>query len=130
MRRPRSALLITLLLPPSLLLTAAAPASPPNDAAHYLDQFIDRSADPRNDFWEFSVGKWLKAHPIPGNEAGWGIGNVIQDETYARLRTLNESAGASRPAHGTSAQKIADFWRTAMDTVTIAKQGLTPIADE
>jgi putative endopeptidase len=129
MRRPRPALLIALLLPTVALLAAVAPA-PPNDAAHYLDQFIDRSADPRNDFWEFSVGKWLKTHPIPGNEAGWGIGNVIQDETYARLRKLNESAAASRPAHGTSAQKIADFWRTAMDTVTIAKQGLTPIADE
>jgi len=130
MRRSRSALLVTLLLPPALLLTAAAPASPPNDAAHYLDQFIDRSADPRNDFWQFSVGKWLKANPIPGNEASWGIGNVIQDETYARLRTLNESAAASRPARGTSAQKIADFWQTAMDTVTIAKQGFTPLASE
>jgi putative endopeptidase len=129
MRRPRPALLIALLVPTVVLLAAVAP-QPPNDAAHYLDQFIDRSADPRNDFWEFSVGKWLKAHPIPGNEAGWGIGNVIQDETYARLRTLNESAGASRPAHGTSAQKIADFWHTAMDTVAIAKQGFTPIADE
>jgi putative endopeptidase len=129
MRRPRPALLIALLLPSVALLAAVAP-TPPNDAAHYLDQFIDRSADPRNDFWEFSVGKWLKAHPIPGNEAGWGIGNVIQDETYARLRKLNESAAASRPARGTSAQKIADFWATAMDTVTIAKQGFTPIADE
>jgi len=129
MRRPRPALLIALLLPTVALLAAVAP-TPPNDAAHYLDQFIDRSADPRNDFWEFSVGKWLKAHPIPGNEAGWGIGNVIQDETYARLRKLNESAATARPARGTSAQKIADFWATAMDTVTIAKQGFTPIADE
>jgi putative endopeptidase len=129
MRRPRSALFIALLLPTVVLLAAVAP-TPPNDAAHYLDQFIDRSADPRNDFWEFSVGKWLKAHPIPGNEAGWGIGNVIQDETYARLRKLSESAAATQPRRGTSAQRIADFWHTAMDTVTIAKQGYAPLANE
>src|SRR5258705_3258113 len=114
MRRPRSALFITLLLPTVLLVAAITP-TPPNDAAHYLDQFVDRSADPRNDFWQFSVGKWLKAHPIPGNEAAWGIGNVIQDETYLRLRRLSETAASSRPMRGTSAQKIADFWQTAMD---------------
>jgi len=125
----RSALLIALLVPAVSLLAAVAP-KPPNDAAHYLDQFIDRSADPRNDFWQFSVGKWLKANPIPGNETGWGIGNVVQDETYARLRKLSESAAATQPRRGTSAQKIADFWHTAMDTVTIAKQGFTPLANE
>jgi len=130
MRRPRSALLITLLLPPALLLMAVAPTAPPNDAAHYLDQFVDRSVDPRNDFWQFSVGKWLKAHPIPGNEAAWGIGNVIQDETYLRLRRLSESAASSRPQRGTSAQKIADFWQTAMDTAKIARQGYAPLAAE
>src|SRR5690242_20762978 len=122
MRRSRPALFIALLLPTVALLAAVAP-QPPNDAAHYLDQFIDRSADPRNDFWQFSVGKWLKAHPIPANETGWGIGNVVQDETYARLRKLSESAGTSHPRRGTSAQRIADFWATAMDTVKIARQG-------
>jgi hypothetical protein len=69
MRHPHHAFLLALLLPTTLLVTAVVP-TPPNDAAHYLDQFIDRSADPRNDFWEFSVGKWIVAHPIPANETG------------------------------------------------------------
>ena len=54
------------LLPVIALVLAAAV-----DAAHYLDQFIDRKADPRNDFWEYSVGKWLKENPIPPSERSW-----------------------------------------------------------
>ena len=129
MRRPPRARLSALLPLSALLLLAVAPL-PPNDAAHYLEQFVDRSVDPRSDFWQFAVGKWLKAHPIPGNEAAWGVGNVIQEETYDRLRRLNLAAAASRPLRGTSAQKIADFWVAAMDTVATARQGFTPLASE
>src|SRR5438105_3754891 len=122
MRRSRA-----LLLPLVLLSAIGAATLQDVDAAHYLDQFIDRTADPRTDFWQYSVGKWLKEHPIPPSERSWGIYNVIQDETYQRLRGLSESAAASSGARGTSAQKIGDFWHAATDTVAIARQGFAPL---
>src|SRR5678815_711007 len=69
----------------AMTLVAATPAAQSTDAEHYLDQFIDKTANPRNDFWQYSVGKWLKEHPIPKSERSWGVGNVIQEETYQRL---------------------------------------------
>jgi putative endopeptidase len=118
-----------LLLLPALALGAAAPA-PPEPAATYLDQFVDRAADPRNDFWQYSVGAWLKAHPIPASERSWGIAHVIQEDTYQRLRGVSEEAAAGAAARGTSAQKIGDFWYAAMDTATIARQGFAPLDSE
>jgi putative endopeptidase len=117
-----------------LLLTGAAPASAPmrqSDAEHYLDQFVDKSVNPRDDFFHYSVGKWLTAHPIPASERSWGIFHVVQEETYQRLLGISKAAAARYPAPpGTSAQKIGDFWYAAMDTATIARQGIAPLSRE
>ena len=115
---------------PALLLTAATATTPPAtgvDAANYLDRFIDPSVDPRNDFFHYAVGKWLKENPIPPNERSWGIAHVVQEETYHRLVSISEEASAAQAAHGTSTQKIGDFWHAAMDTETVARQGLRPL---
>ena len=83
---------------------------PQATAEHYLDQFIDRSVSPRDDFFHFAVGKWLREHPIPKSEVWWGVGDVIQEETYERLRAISEEAGATHPVPGGNEQKIGDFW--------------------
>ena len=116
------------------LLTAAAPL-PPNppsaDAEHYLDRFVDPSVSPRDDFFQYSVGKWLRENPIPASERSWGISDVVQEETYQRLLSINDAAAADAGARrGSNAQKIGDFWHSGMDTVAIAKQGMAPLAGE
>jgi putative endopeptidase len=110
---------------------ATSPAKPPMDAEHYLDQFIDKTADPRQDFFQYSVGKWLKENPIPTAERSWGIAKVVQEETYQRLLDISKTNAADpKLPHGTNAQKIGDFWYAAMDTVAISKQGLAPLKPE
>ncbi len=102
-----------------------------SDAAHYLDQFIDHSVSPRTDFFHYSVGKWLTNNPIPANERSWGIAHVVQEETYRRLLRISELAEANPSApHNSNPQKIGDFWNAGMDTVAIARQGITPLAAE
>lgn len=124
-----------LLLLPMVLLTAATPPPtvppPPVDAGNYLTRFVDPSVSPRDDFFQYAVGKWLKENPIPPSERSWGIFNVVPEETYQRLISINESAAAATAAPaGSNAQKIGDFWAAAMDTASIARQGIAPLADE
>jgi putative endopeptidase len=116
------------------LVCAVAPAQQQGmekDYTHYLDQFVDKSVDPRQDFFHYAVGKWLKDHPIPSNERSWGVGNVVREETYQRMLKINENAATDKnAAKGSNAQKIGDFWFAAMDTATIEKQGITPLKEE
>jgi putative endopeptidase len=101
------------------------------DAARYLDGYIDKTVDPRQDFYRYSVGKWLKGHPIPAAERAWGIANVVQDETYQRVLAISTAAAAdTKSPRGSNAQKIGDFWYAAMDSVTNARQGMEPLAPE
>ncbi len=111
-------------------LHSCAPASRTPPAATYLATFMDTTVSPREDFFHYAVGKWLKDHPIPAAERSWGISHVVQEETYQRLLGLSEEAAKAKPAKGSNAQKIGDFWASGMDTVAIEKAGLTPLAPE
>src|SRR5262249_3196305 len=116
-----------------LIISPLAFARPdkPADYSHYLDQFVDTSVDPAQDFFRYSVGKWLKDHSIPSNERSWGIYNVVREETYQRMLKINESAAAdTNPAKGGTSQKIGDFWFAAMDTATIERLGIQPLKEE
>ena len=105
-------------------------AAQTTDYEHYLDQFIDPSEKPGDDFFQYALGKWVKDNPIPANERSWGIGNVVREETYQRVLKINEQATGQQAAKGSNAQKIGDFWFTAMDTATIEKQGITALQPE
>src|SRR5205085_1891535 len=99
-------------------------ATPAVTADNYLAQFVDSTANPRQDIFQFAVGKWLKNHPIPTSERSWGIAKVVQDETYRRLIELSASAAGTKDAPGSNAQKIGDFWATAMDSTAQDKAGM------
>jgi putative endopeptidase len=90
---------------------------------------IDTLTKPADDFFQFANGGWLKKNPIPPEESSWGIGNAVREEIYSRLRIINEKALAEKASGGLS-QRIGDFWFTAMDTITIEKQGIKPLQPE
>jgi len=118
----------------AVLVTFAAGCTqkpaPTMDAEHYLAQFMDTTVSARTDFFHYAVGGWLKRNPIPATERSWGIGQVVQEETYHRLVGINEETSKSPGAPGGNAQKIGDFWYAAMDSDANAKQGFVPLADE
>ncbi len=58
----------------------------------FLRANMDVTINPGDDFFTYANGAWLKAHPIPASEAGWGIGNVVREELYVNLRKINEDS--------------------------------------
>ncbi len=91
---------------------------------------IDTTVRPQDDFYHYANGMWIKNNPIPGSEVRWGAFNVLQDNTYKKLKVLLEEASAANAKKGTNEQKVGDFYATAMDSATIEKQGMSVIADE
>jgi putative endopeptidase len=88
---------------------------------------LDTTVNPADDFFSYANGGWLKRNPIPADESGWGLFQVIPDETLNRLRDINEDAVKNSAAAGTPEQKIGDFWKAAMDSAAIEKAGVKPL---
>ncbi len=96
--------------------------------------FIASNIDPNTpagvDFFKYANGGWIKKTPIPESESGWGIGNMVQEEIYTRIYTLNYNATKAKASKGSTTQKIGDFWKAAMDTVALNKVGLSVLTNE
>jgi putative endopeptidase len=96
-------------------------------APDFLAADIDSTVNPATDFFEYANGEWIKNNPIPADQSGWGIGYLVQQDIYNRLRIINEKAVQEQAASGSISQKIGDFWFSGMDSDGIEKQGMQPL---
>jgi putative endopeptidase len=117
-----------------LLASCGKTPNPVSNATHPREDFLGANMDftvtPGDDFFTYANGAWLKAHPIPASEAGWGIGNVVREELYLNLRKINEESAKANAAAGTDRQRIGDFWSTAMDSEKAERLGTGPLKAE
>jgi putative endopeptidase len=100
-------------------------------APDFLAQDIDSSVSPGADFFQYANGGWVKSTTIPASESGWGVGNLVEEDIYQRLRNTSETAAKNDTAKaGSVTQKIGDLWTSGMDSAGIDKAGLAPLKAE
>jgi putative endopeptidase len=115
-----------------LVILAAACAAQTDSSGQLSNQQrfdpdrIDKALDPCNDFFEYACSKWLKANPIPGDQAGWGTLNVMNIwNTSAVRNTLEEAAAAPKP--NPVEKKVGDYYASCMDESAVNKAGIAPL---
>jgi len=96
----------------------------------FLNAYVDSTITPQQDFFLFTMGKWIKDNPIPAAERSWGIWSKVKEENDLRLKSINEEAASKKSEQGSNWQKIGDLWYTGMDTVSIEQQGIKPLQPE
>ncbi len=123
-----------LLRPPlvSLLVTvhAAAPLHAEPTLPPELDPLVrhmDTSAAPGADFFKYACGRWIAENPIPASERGWGISNLVNEETYRQRLAICRDAANSGAPRGSNEQQVGDFWATGMDSAAIDRLGAAPL---
>ncbi len=96
----------------------------------FLTEAMDTTADPGVDFFQYATGRWMKENPISASERYWGLPNLVDEETYNRLKGILQEAAASNAPTGSNKQKIGDFYFTGMDTSKIEEQSISPVQPE
>jgi putative endopeptidase len=91
---------------------------------------LDKTCKPCDDFYQFAMGGWMKANPIPPEYSTWGSFTVLADKNQQNLRQILEAAAKANAAAGSNEQKIGDFYGSCMDTAAVEAAGTTPIEPE
>jgi len=93
---------------------------------HFDPSQVDKALDPCNDFFEYACSKWIKANPIPADQAGWGTLNQMNIwNTSAVRNTLEQAAASSNPS--AVEKKVGDYYASCMNETAINQAGVAPV---
>jgi putative endopeptidase len=115
--------------PPAAKTLPAAPAKPAAPAPTVgIDlSAIDHGVKPGDDFFAYANGAWVKTATIPPDRSSTGTFFEVFEKAEQQTSGLIKNAGASNPAAGSDARRIADYYAAYMDEAAIDKAGLDPL---
>lgn len=97
-------------------------------ALGYSPQNMDPSVDPRQDFYRYAAGNWLKKTDIGPSDADVGGFTLLGRNLDTQLLALiKEAAATSGAPKGSARQQVADFYKAAMDSDRRAAVELQPL---
>ena len=111
---------------------AAAPAPAKPTLALGVDtKNFDTSVRPQDDFFRYVNGTWMKTTKMPADKSRYGAFIELRDQSEAALRALiDEVAAAQGAAAGSDPQKVADFYKSFMDSERLETLGVEPLRGE
>jgi putative endopeptidase len=108
---------------------APAPRPRPAIGAHGFDLAqLDRLTSPCHDFYQYAVGRWRTANPLPATSARYGRFDELSERNRATLRELLETAARSEVEGDT--RKLGDFWIACTDEAAAESLGVTPVVPD
>jgi putative endopeptidase len=126
-----TALAATLVAAGVLSTTSVFAGAIPDDVPPlgYSVQNMDRSVDPRQDFYRYAAGNWLKKTEIaPSESTVGGFTQLAQQMDVQLLKLIKDAAQATGTPKGSPRQQVGDFYKAAMDSARREAQGLQPLA--
>ncbi|NVO07157.1 MAG: M13 family metallopeptidase [Rhodoferax sp.] len=109
--------------------TLIAPAGAATAAPElgYSTANMDRSVSPRQNFYQYANGNWLRRTAIPAAEADVGGFSQLGANLDQQLLKLIKDAAGAAAAPGSPQQQVGDFYRSAMDLQRLDALGLQPL---
>src|ERR1700675_4619019 len=134
-RRYPVGIVVTVMLVSAIVMAAAglrASPKPAGDASFWgFDPGnLDKTGKPRENFYQFAMGGWMKTNTIPPEYSTWGSFSQLVDKNQQNLRQILDAAVKQQAKAGSNEQKIGDFYASCMDTDAIEAAGTKPIDGE
>lgn len=92
--------------------------------------YLDTTAKPADDFYQYANGTWLVENPIPEEESRWSSFNELDDRNNNILNTILVGASEKPGEKGSATQLIGDYYASFIDTIKRNELGIAPINDD
>ncbi|HEY3385221.1 MAG TPA: M13 family metallopeptidase [Saprospiraceae bacterium] len=86
--------------------------------------FLDRTTNPSEDFYQFVNGGWLNRTEIPSDRSSWGSFHELSKETDRMVLDILDD---ELTTPGASTNKAARLFETGMDSLSIEREKLSAI---
>jgi len=89
---------------------------------------MDMSVNPKDDFYNFVNGTWMKENEIPDDETRWGGFNILRKQTAENVLDIMTRAKESHKyGPETDQGKAVLIYESTLDTIARNELGITPI---
>ena len=96
----------------------------------FSESYMDPSADPREDFYRYSVGEWIRTREIPVDRSTWATWDELQEWNFHLLKSILEDSAQSDAKPGSEQRLVGEFYKSALNKERIEELGYIPILGE
>ncbi len=89
---------------------------------------MDTTVSPKNDFYNYVNGNWMKTTEIPDDQVRWGGFNVLRKKTdFDVLDIIDEASRLDKYSADTDQAKALMIFKTKLDSIARDEAGIAPL---
>ncbi len=88
---------------------------------------LDKSVSPKEDFYSYACGGWMKQHPLPAAYSRYGSFDELAEANSKNINSILGELMEKNFAKGTTEWKLSELYKLAMDSVRRNKEGVKPV---
>lgn len=110
-----------------ILATALTLSAAPDTTPGFSTNYMDRSVDPGQDFYQYADGNWVKNNPVPADQARWSGFIELAERNWRLVHEILENAAFDSRPGPSPVRQVSDFYASVMATNQIDRLGLQPL---
>lgn len=80
----------------ALSLLGAIPFATIAQKKSFDAEYMDKKVNPKDDFFQFANGQWVKDNPVPKTESRWSSFNELERDNYIKIEKIFQDLAAEK----------------------------------